>query len=79
MLGTRELSILLEAKQSGEIELHVSYVVSDASWSPKYDVRVGSQTKQMQVIQYIQMFDCVYVSVHSSLSTHCLFCLSVCE
>lgn len=50
----RELSILLDAKQNGRIELHVSYVVSNARWSPKYDVRVNSESKRMQV-QYFGM------------------------
>jgi uncharacterized protein (TIGR02231 family) len=36
----RRVSILLEAASEGEVELDVSYLVRDASWTPSYDVRV---------------------------------------
>ena len=45
----RELSVLLDAEKAGEVELTVSYVVSKAKWSPKYDIRVFSNDGQLKV------------------------------
>ena len=41
--------ILLEALGVAEVTLCVTYVVSKASWSPKYDVRVYSAEHQLKV------------------------------
>ena len=46
---SRELLILLEAAEPVEVELYVSYVVSKAKWSPKYDIRVFSADNSMKV------------------------------
>jgi hypothetical protein len=43
------IGILLNVQESAEIQLLVSYVVSNASWSPKYDLRVSSGERTMQV------------------------------
>lgn len=43
------IGILLNVSETAEIQLLVSYVVSNASWSPKYDVRVSSADRTMQV------------------------------
>ena len=43
------IGILLTVRESSEIQLLVSYVVSNASWSPKYDLRVASSERTMQV------------------------------
>ena len=43
------IGILLNVQESAEIQLLVSYVVSNASWSPKYDLRVSSNERTMQV------------------------------
>ena len=43
------IGILLNVRESAEIQLLVSYVVSNASWSPKYDLRVASSERTMQV------------------------------
>ena len=45
MKKTRNLSIIVSAgggKRAGEIVLRVTYNVSEASWSPSYDLRVTS-------------------------------------
>lgn len=43
------IGILLNVRETAEIQLLVSYVVSNASWSPKYDLRVSSSERTMQV------------------------------
>ena len=43
------IGILLTVKEGGEIILKVSYVVSNASWTPKYDLRVSSAERSMAV------------------------------
>lgn len=40
---------MLMVKEKGEVSLRVSYVVSDASWKPKYDLRVSSANRTMAV------------------------------
>ena len=50
-----EITILVETREkSADIELKVSYVVYNASWTPKYDIRVFSKDKTM-VINYFGM------------------------
>jgi len=49
-----EITTLIEAAEDTDIELHLSYVVFNASWSPKYDIRVYSDNKSM-VINYFGM------------------------
>jgi uncharacterized protein (TIGR02231 family) len=48
----RQSSVLLTCQQLGEIELNISYVISNASWYPVYDVRVNSKDKTMEVAYY---------------------------
>lgn len=43
------IGILLSVKEAAEIQLLVSYVVTNASWSPKYDLRVSSEERSMHV------------------------------
>ncbi len=43
------IGVLLTVREEGEIQLRVSYVVSNASWSPKYDLRVSSADRTMDV------------------------------
>jgi len=51
LLHFSEVSILIESKyDNSEIELHVSYLVSNATWTPKYDMRVLSEDKSIKVI-----------------------------
>ena len=45
----RCVCISLEAAVNADVELALSYVVSDASWSPQYDLRVFSNDKTMKV------------------------------
>jgi hypothetical protein len=49
-----EVSIILEAEADGEVELDVSYVVSNARWTPVYDLRVftDGDAKVMKVCEY---------------------------
>ena len=45
-----EIKILIEAKNDDtEISLLLSYVINNASWTPKYDIRVYSDSKTMNV------------------------------
>ncbi len=45
----RTLHVGLEAAEEGEAILFVSYVVTNASWSSSYDVRVFTKDKTMKV------------------------------
>ena len=45
----REVQILIEAYNTEEVKLFVSYVVNDAGWVPKYDLRVHSRDKNLKV------------------------------
>ena len=45
----RTLHVGLEAMEEGPVDLFVSYIVSDASWSSSYDVRVFTKDKTMKV------------------------------
>ena len=45
----RCVCISLEAADDTNVELALSYVVSSASWSPQYDLRVFSNDKTMKV------------------------------
>ena len=45
----RCVCISLEAADDTDVELALSYVVSGASWSPQYDLRVFSNDKTMKV------------------------------
>ena len=46
----RNISVLLDASKNGEVTLIVSYIVSNASWTPLYDVRVFNKENTMQVL-----------------------------
>ena len=48
-LVDRVLCVLLDVIKDTEVQLKVSYVVSKAMWSPKYDLRVFSKDGQMKV------------------------------
>ena len=41
--------MVLEAQSNTTVHLVLSYVVSHAGWSPRYDIRVFSRDKEMQV------------------------------
>ncbi len=43
------LIIFIEASESGELELEVSYLVTEASWQPLYDLRVDTEEKQLNL------------------------------
>ncbi|XP_064396719.1 protein F37C4.5-like isoform X2 [Halichondria panicea] len=48
----RTLHVSLEAAEEGEAILFVSYIVTNASWSSSYDVRVFTKDKTMKVQYY---------------------------
>ena len=41
--------LLLEGTEDGEIEVQITYVVTKARWTPKYDIRVFSNDGQLKV------------------------------
>lgn len=49
VLKQQVIGILLTVKESAEVQLLVSYVVTNASWTPKYDLRVSSAERTMEV------------------------------
>ena len=46
---SRNISVLLDASKDGKVTLVVSYVVSNASWTPLYDVRAFNKDSTVQV------------------------------
>lgn len=53
---TRQLSIYIEGFEDGEIEIIISYVVMNASWKPKYDVRVNSADQILKVRKILDFY-----------------------
>ncbi|MCD4818264.1 MAG: mucoidy inhibitor MuiA family protein [Candidatus Cloacimonetes bacterium] len=45
----KQIEVLIEATKSGKISLQLSYLVYNSSWQPKYDIRVSSDNKIMQL------------------------------
>ena len=45
----REVVVALTSDKGGEVTLHVSYIVYQASWTPKYDMRVFTDEKVLKV------------------------------
>ena len=45
----RQVSILMDVKEPGEIELTISYLVWGASWTPRYDIRAFSEDAIVKV------------------------------
>ncbi|XP_055328658.1 protein F37C4.5-like [Paramacrobiotus metropolitanus] len=50
--NTWDVLVSLCAEAEGELELNISYIVYGASWSPKYDVRVASDSKKLSIAYY---------------------------
>ncbi len=46
------IGVLLDVKSAAQIQLLISYVVSNAGWTPKYDLRVSSSERTMQVTYF---------------------------
>lgn len=44
---------MLDVQERGEIELDLSYLVRDASWTPSYDIRVSTEDKLLKVVYCI--------------------------
>ena len=69
------MKVTLEAEQKVEIILVLSYVVSNASWSPAYDVRVFTKDKTMKVEIIIgvtfHMKRYYNIDKHLPLNAHC--------
>ena len=45
----RSVKVTLETSQETDVRLIISYIVTNASWSPAYDVRVFTKDKTMKV------------------------------
>lgn len=56
-VDSTEIVILVEGKKDDtEVYLFVSYLVSNASWIPKYDIRVFSKDKSMIVSVFVDIY-----------------------
>jgi uncharacterized protein (TIGR02231 family) len=44
-----QVALLVQMPQAGSLVLHLSYIVSQARWFPIYDLRVSTETKQMNL------------------------------
>ncbi len=45
------MSVILDTLGDGEIELDLSYLVSNASWQPQYDIRVATKDQDKKTMQ----------------------------
>jgi uncharacterized protein (TIGR02231 family) len=54
--NTSEVVISVQADHTGPAELELSYVVSDAGWSPAYDIRAGDMRRPLQVEYKAQVY-----------------------
>ena len=55
----REVIILMEATEDGEVELQLSYIVQKSKWIPRYDIRVFSGDSRMKV-NYSSISQCFF-------------------
>ncbi len=44
-----QVALVVQMPQAGSLVLHLSYIVSNARWFPIYDLRVSTETKQMNL------------------------------
>ena len=58
---SRNSLVLLDVKEEGNIKLMASYVVSNASWRPLYDVRAFNKDSSVQVtLMFTFIHDSMY-------------------
>lgn len=48
--ATSELLVLVDAKKAGTLKADISYVISNASWYPSYDIRANNITDPIQIV-----------------------------
>ncbi|VDP67929.1 unnamed protein product [Echinostoma caproni] len=48
----RELSVLVEPRETGQVEMLVSYVVGRCGWKPAYDIRIFNSDGTMKIVYY---------------------------
>ncbi|CAH8591381.1 unnamed protein product [Schistosoma turkestanicum] len=48
----RELSVLVEPRETGQVEMLVSYVVGRCGWKPAYDIRIFNNDGTMKIVYY---------------------------
>ncbi|XP_067951620.1 protein F37C4.5-like [Watersipora subatra] len=48
----RQVSVLLDVKEEGEISLALSYLVTEAAWKPQYDIRAFSADSLLKVTYF---------------------------
>ncbi|CAH8640077.1 unnamed protein product [Schistosoma bovis] len=48
----RELSVLVEPRETGQVEMLVSYVVNRCGWKPAYDIRIFNNDGTMKIVYY---------------------------
>lgn len=54
----RNIVVVLESANGGDVELDVSYQVSCASWRPAYEIRVQSSTNELKLSYFGQIQQC---------------------
>jgi len=62
----RYVCISLEASEDTDVVLALSYVVSSASWSPQYDLRVFSNDKTMKASYNYRPYTQLTASTHET-------------
>ncbi|PAA69028.1 hypothetical protein BOX15_Mlig001997g1, partial [Macrostomum lignano] len=51
-LKRREIRIYVESRQAADIELQLTYIVTRAKWTPRYDIRVRSNESVLQIVYH---------------------------
>lgn len=48
--ATSEILVLVDAKKAGTLKATLSYIISNASWYPSYDIRANNITDPIQIV-----------------------------
>ncbi|KAL3314128.1 hypothetical protein Ciccas_007262 [Cichlidogyrus casuarinus] len=48
----RDLSVIVEPRETGSVEMIISYVVGRCTWKPAYDIRMFNSDGSMKIIYY---------------------------
>ena len=62
-LFLRDISILLDSEEGGEVELDVSYQVYGANWRPSYDIRVFTNSAKPDEKSAMKVFFIIFYVV----------------
>lgn len=56
--NTYTVAVLLDVGAAGEVSIQLTYVVSNSTWRPSYDIRVSTITNVMDITYYADVTQC---------------------